>query len=101
MITKAERRFIDQWLEQKSGPRWKYYFQFSVAWTVVAFLVTFFLLKIFTDAWESGGKNFVFILIGFAAVVGFLSTHFTYVRNEKKYRDIMRRQEEDPARQKP
>lgn len=95
MISNSERRFITQWLEQKSGPRWKYYLQFSIAWTVVSFLVTFFLLKFFTSAWESGGANFIFILIGFAIVVGVLSTHITYVRNEKKYHEIMRREGEE------
>ena len=92
MITNAERRFIEQWREQKSGPRWKYYLLFTFAWTVVSFLVIFFLLKLFTNLWETGGPNLIYIMIAAAIIIGFFFTHFTYVANEKKYRAIMERE---------
>jgi hypothetical protein len=92
MITNAERRFIEQWRDQKSGPKWKYYLLFSFAWTVVAFLVIFFLLKLFTNLWATGGPNLIYIMIGAALIIGFFSTHFTYVNNEKKYHTIMERE---------
>ena len=88
MITKAEQRFLDQWREQKSGPRWKFYLLYSIAWSVVSFLVIFFLAKLFTQLWETGGANLIYILIAIAITVGFLSTHFTYTTNEKKYKNI-------------
>src|SRR5258708_38529480 len=93
MISNSERHFINQWKEQKSGPRWKYYFPFPIAWTVVSFLVIFFLTKLFTPAWETGGRNLIFLLIGLSFVTGFLSTHFTYNLSEKKYNKIMKREE--------
>ena len=92
MITNAERRFIEQWRDQKSGPKWKYYLLFSFAWTVVAFLVIFFLLKLFTNLWATGGRNLIYVIIGAAAIIGIVSTHFTYVTNEKKYHAIMDRE---------
>ena len=92
MITNAERRFIEQWREQKSGPRWKYYLLFTFAWTVVSFLVIFFLLKLFTNLWETGGPKLIYIMIAAAIIIGFFSTHFTYVANEKKYHAIMERE---------
>ncbi len=92
MITNAERRFIEQWREQKSGPKWKYYLLFTFAWTVVAFLVIFFLLKLFTNLWQTGGPNLIYLMIGIAIVIGFFSTHFTYVTNEKKCHAIMERE---------
>jgi hypothetical protein len=92
MITNTERHFINNWLEQKSGPRWKYYLQFTMAWTVVSFLVIFFLSKLFTSAWETAGENFIFFLIGISIVIGFLSTHFTYTLSEKRYKKIMKRE---------
>ena len=92
MITNAERRFLEQWRDQKSGPRWKYYLLFTFAWTVVSFLVIFFLLKLLTNLWETGGPNMIYLMIGAAIIAGFLSTHFSYVRNEKKYMSIMERE---------
>lgn len=92
MITNAERRFINQWLEQKSGPKWKYYLLFSLAWTVVSFLVIFFLIKLFTSLWETGGQNLIYILVGISLLIGISYTHFTYSTNEKKYHKIMERE---------
>jgi hypothetical protein len=92
MITNAERRFIEQWRDQKSGPRWKYYLLFTIAWSVVSFLVIFFLLKLFTNLWVTGGQNFIYLLIGIAIVVGFFSTHFTYVTSEKKFHTILEKE---------
>ena len=94
MISNSERHFIEQWKDQKSGARWKYYLQFTIAWTVVSFLVIFFLTKLFTPLWETGGRNLIFILIGISIVSGFLSTHLTYSLSEKKYNKIMKREED-------
>ena len=92
MITNRERQFIEHWLEQKSGPRWKYYLQFTLAWTIVAFLVIFFLAKLFTNAWETGGVLLVYLLLGISIVIGFFSTHFTYTRSEAQYQNILKRE---------
>lgn len=92
MITNAERRFIEQWRDQKSGPRWKYYILFTFAWTVVSFLVIFFILKLFTNLWETGGQNLIYIMVGAALIIGFFSTHITYVNNEKRYHAIIQRE---------
>jgi len=94
MISNSERHFIAQWKEQRSGPRWKYYLQFTIAWTVVSFLVIFFLTKLFTPLWERGGRNLIFILIAVSIAIGFLSTHLTYRLSEKKYNKIMEREED-------
>jgi len=93
MISNSEKHFINHWNEQKSGPRWKYYLQFTIAWTVVSFLVIFFLSKLFTTLWETGGRNLIFLLIGISIVTGFLATHFTYSISEKRYNKIINREE--------
>jgi len=95
MISNSERHFIAQWKEQKSGPRWKYYLQFTIAWTVVSFLVIFFLTKLLTPLWETGGRNLIFMLIALSVFIGFLSTHLTYILSEKKYNKIMKREEDE------
>ena len=94
MINNSERRFINQWTEQRSGPRWKYYLQFTVAWTMVSFLVIFFFTKLFTNTWETGGKNMIFVFIGLSVLTGLLGTHFTYTISEKRYTRIMKREQE-------
>ncbi len=94
MISNSERHFIEHWKEQRSGTRWKYYLQFTIAWTVVSFLVIFFLTKLFTPFWETGGRNLIFILIGASGFTGFFSTHLTYSLSEKKYNKIMNREED-------
>lgn len=92
MFTKSERRFIEQWRDQKKGPKWQYYLIFTVAWATVSFLVIFFVLKFFTDLWSTGGRNFVFFLMSLSLIIGALSTHLTYFTNEKKYRQILSRE---------
>ena len=92
MVSNSERQFINQWQQQKAGPRWKYYLQFTIAWAVVSFLVIFFLTKLSTDLWETGGRNLIFLLIGISILTGFLTTHFTYSINEKRYNKIVKRE---------
>ncbi len=92
MISNSEKHFINHWLEQKSGPRWKYYLQFTIAWTVVSFLIIFFLTKLFTDAWETGGKGLIFIIIGASIIIGFGATHITYTISERRYKKIIQRE---------
>lgn len=92
MINNSERHFINQWLEQSTGPRWKYYLQFTIAWTIVSFLVIFFLTKLFTNAWEKGGQNFIVLILVLSLISGFLATHLTYTISEKRYKKIMARE---------
>lgn len=93
MISNSEKHFIHHWLEQKSGPRWRYYLQFTIAWTVVSFLIIFFLTKLFTDAWETGGNSLIILIVSAAIVIGFISTHITYVISERRYKKIVKREQ--------
>ena len=94
MITNSEKHFINNWQEQKSGPKWKYYLLFSIAWTVVSFLVIFLLTKLFTNLWETGGRNLIYTIITVSIIIGFLSTHFTYVLNERRLKKIVEKDKE-------
>ncbi|MEO8720126.1 MAG: hypothetical protein ABI372_03415 [Ginsengibacter sp.] len=94
MLTGPERHFIEQWREQKSGPRWQYYLLYSLAWSVVSFLVIFFLTKLFTNLWETGGPNLIYVLIAISIVTGISSTHFNYVNSEKRYHKILKKEKE-------
>lgn len=82
---KAEdRRFIENWKDQRKGSRLGYYLIYIIGWSIVSFFVLFFLSKLFTNLWETGGKSLVYIFIAISLVASFLITHLTYTRNEKK-----------------
>lgn len=93
MIKHKDQQFINHWIDQKSGPKWKYYLLFSMAWSVVSFLVIFFLTKLFTQLWERGGPNLIYTLVTISIIAGILLTHFSYVWNEKKYHEIVNKDE--------
>ncbi|MDP4283484.1 MAG: hypothetical protein Q8891_03605 [Bacteroidota bacterium] len=95
MITNSEKHFINNWQEQKSGPKWKYYLLFSFAWSVVSFLVIFFLTKLFTNLWETGGASLIYIFVTLSIIIGFFSTHFTYVVNERRLKNILQKDKEE------
>jgi hypothetical protein len=95
MITNSDKHFINDWKEQKSGPKWKFYLLFSVAWSVISFLVIFFLTKLFTNLWETGGQNLIYVLVSISIISGFLSTHFSYVINERRYKKILEKDKEN------
>ncbi|MEP6584914.1 MAG: hypothetical protein ABJA90_11645 [Ginsengibacter sp.] len=84
---------MNHWLEQKSGPQWKYYLQFTIAWTVVSFLVIFFLTKLLTELWETGGGSLIYTLLIISVLMGFFATHFTYAFSEKRYKKILKKEE--------
>lgn len=94
MINNADKHFMNDWQEQKSGPRWKFYLLFSLAWSVVSFLVIFFLTKLFTNLWETGGANLIYILVAISVVMGMLATHFTYVHNEARLKKLLQKDRE-------
>lgn len=94
-MTKSERRFINQWSEQRSGTRKAYYIQFTIAWTVVAFLVLFFLTKLFTTLWETGGKYLIIFLAVAGILIGFVATHLNYTICQKRYKKILEREQKN------
>lgn len=94
MLTNTEKHFISYWTEQKSGPKWKYYLLFCTAWSVVSFLVIFFLSKLFTNLWETGGAGLIYVLVSISVAIGILSTHFSYVFNERRLHKLLEKDKE-------
>ena len=88
-LSSADRNFLTHWKEQKSGPKWQFYLLYSLAWSVVSFLLLFFFSKLFTNLWETGGPNLIYTLIVLSIISGVLSTHFMYVSNERRYHRIL------------
>lgn len=91
----ADRRFIESWKDQRKGSRFGYYLTYIVGWSIVSFFVLFFLSKLFTNLWETGGQSLVYIFIVISLVTAFLVTHFTYTGNEKKLHRLMEEYKEE------
>lgn len=94
MLTTSEKKFIKDWEIQREGPAWKYYLQYIIAWTTVGFLALFFLLKLAMSDRSMGGWISFYIVLGVSIIIAVLATHIIYQTNEKKYKKILRREEE-------
>ncbi len=93
MLTSSEKHFIQSWKEQRHGPRWKYYVQYTIAWGIVTFLVLFFLLKLIMTERNMGGLVTFYIILPASILIAFTVTHFTYVINERRLKKILQREE--------
>ena len=93
MLTINEQKFIRDWEFQKEGPKWKYYFQYIIAWSSVIFLSLFFLLKLIVPDRSMGGWTSFYIVVFVAIIMASLITHIVYRTNEKKLESIKQREE--------
>jgi uncharacterized membrane protein len=94
VLTSSERHFIQSWKEQRQGPRWKYYVQYTIAWGIVTFLVLFFLLKLIISERDMGGPLSFYIILPLSIIIAFTITHFTYVINERRLMKIIQKEKE-------
>ncbi len=92
MLTNAEKRFIEHWQEQRGNSKWKYYLQFTIAWTVVIFLSLFFILKLIMPDRNMGGLNTFYVLVPTAILLASIATHITFIVNEKRLKKIINRE---------
>ncbi len=96
MLTSSERHFMDQWKDQRQGPKWKYYLTFTVAWTVVSFLAIFFLSKFIMHDRAMGGATGFYSIASISILLGISATHIIYTSSEKKYQSILEREKKLP-----
>lgn len=92
MLSSSERRFLQSWKEQREGPAWKYYLQYTIAWATVTFLCLFFLTKLVISDRNMGGWASFYIVLAASLIIAGLVTHVTYRLNEKKFRKISGRE---------
>ena len=92
MLTASEKRFIKDWEFQKEGPKWKYYLQYSIAWTIVIFLSIFFITKFLMSNRNIGGWLSFTVFFITAVVLSILITHLIYQSNEKKLNAIVKKE---------
>ncbi len=94
VLTSSEKHFIQSWKEQRHGPRWKYYVQYTIAWGIVTFLVLFFLMKLIIAERNMGGLATFYIILPVSIIIAFAVTHFTYVINERRLNRILQKEKE-------
>lgn len=94
MIKSEDRRFLNYWEEQRSGSRASYYITYTMAWGVVIFLGIFFLTKLFTNLWGTGGPYLIWIFIASALILSFLLTHSIWTKNEARLKKILKDNQE-------
>jgi hypothetical protein len=94
MLTTREKTFIRLWQEQKSGPKWKYYIQYSIAWTVVIFLSLLFIIKLIMAERDMGGWTSFYIVVPVSVLLAALTTHLVYQTNENKLHRLLQKQQE-------
>ncbi len=90
-----EKHFIEYWEEQREGPKWQYYLQYSFAWTIVIFLCTFFFLKIILDSYAVGSLTTLYVIAPGSILMAIAVTHIIYQTNENRYRKILMRRKDD------
>ena len=95
MLTTPEKTFIRHWQEQKEGPRWKYYLQYIIAWTVVIFLSLLFLLKLVMAERDMGGWTSFYIVMPLSVLISVIITHMVYQTNEKKLQRLLQKHRTD------
>ncbi len=91
MLSNSEKRFVEGWQEQRGNSKFKYYLQFTIAWSVIIFLSLFFIVKLIMDDRSMGGLDTFYVLLPIAIVLAFVATHITFVINEKKLKKLIDR----------
>lgn len=88
MLSAAEKRFVRYWEEQRKGGFWPYFLLYILSGTLVATIVLYFLLNMFTV--NFAGKNWLIPSCSFVGI-GFV-TFFTWKKNEQRLKGLIRRE---------
>ncbi len=91
MLTHKERRFIRHWEEQRSGSRIGYYVLYIFIWFFVAALFLFFVMNNFVQI-ERNSLQKLYRLLTIAAIISIVVTHISFMRNERRFKRIIRRE---------
>ncbi len=83
-----DRRFIQYWEDQRKGSRAGLYISYILGWSVIIFFVLFFLSRLFTNLWNTGGPWLGLVFVIIALIIAFLITHTTWLRNEKRLKRL-------------
>ncbi len=91
MLTSAEKRFVRYWEEQRKGGRWSYLLLYILAGTFIASIVLLFVLHMWAVDFE--GREWLIPITSFVIIT--VVTNLTWMRNEKRFKTIIRREMEN------
>jgi hypothetical protein len=95
LLTSTEKRFIRHWQEQRTGGRWSYYALYIIVGTFIATLIfSTFLFLFFRFVF---GSYTFWIALSAGLIVSCIATIFTWSSNEKKFKQIIRREMDEGA----
>ena len=89
-ISAAERRFIRNWEEQRTGGRTSYVFLYTFAYTMVSFITSiaiglFLSIPFIKAIW--------LVLIGFISIIlGFIIASVSWQQKQSKFQKIIKRE---------
>jgi len=92
LVTKDDLRFVDFWKEQRQGSKTKYYLIYTLAWSFVVCLSSFFII-IFMGGISIipiAQDNYkIALIVGVGMVLGFIIALISRSLNEKRYQKIL------------
>ncbi|MBO9635060.1 MAG: hypothetical protein J7578_18265 [Chitinophagaceae bacterium] len=91
MLTAKERRFIKYWEEQRTGGQAPYFTLYIIAGTFISVIIVFFLFSIFGI--KLRGNIWMVPVISVVAITAI--TIASWKRNEKRFKEIIKREMED------
>jgi len=92
LLSTTERRFIRYWEEQRTGGRWSYYALYILVGTLLATIILSTFLFLFFRVLF--GSITFWVALFAALLISSLSTALTWAHNEKKFKNIIRREME-------
>ena len=93
MLSSAEKRFIRYWEEQRAGGRWSYYATYIAVGSLIATIIICTFLFIFFQI--IFGSIWVWLALVASLLISTVATITSWSLNEKKFRQIIRREMND------
>lgn len=90
MLSTTEKRFIRYWEEQRTGGRWSYYALYIIVGTLIATLILSTFLFLFFKTFF--GSLTFWVALSSAFILSCVATVVTWTFNEKKFKQIIRRE---------
>lgn len=99
MLSAKEKRFLRYWDDQRAGGVVKYVLPYTLAWSLILFLLPL-AISTFINVLNFLHFNLlpVWIAIVLAVFTGFAIAYYSWNKNEKKWRILQARANEQSAR---
>jgi len=95
MLTPKEKRFLKYWDEQKIDGKLQYILVYTIGWSFILFFIPL-AISLFVNMYIALKLHQLplWVAIVLSIVVGFSIALLTWHQNEKKYKSLLRKQDE-------